>query len=249
VVVAVCVAGGLTAYLSRESDLPHSQAGRAASTLAHTSTVTHPIYPYSVIPGGSYTAEELSRAVSQDAVTRAHYRGFDVGRARPELLPQDRSAYVSFRLRDRVYWTRRPMRLKRGETVLTDGASFARARCGNRIADTPQAPTSAEEPPPYVWNMPGPPAFTGVPRHHDYIPVVPRPELPQPQLPPPDWSSLPPDLFTRLADGLPPYTIIEESRPPILVTPKPSPLVLLTLALLAIAGLRFRHHRGGTRRP
>src|SRR5215467_132697 len=40
----------------------------------------------------------------------------------------------------RFYWTRRPMRIPNGEVLLTDGRLYARARCGNRISETPLGP-------------------------------------------------------------------------------------------------------------
>lgn len=45
-----------------------------------------------------------------------------------------------------IYWTRHPIRLAKGETLLTDGGHLARARCGNRISDSPNEPTNAIEP-------------------------------------------------------------------------------------------------------
>ncbi len=61
-------------------------------------------------------------------------------------LKADKAAYVSYRINDKVYWTKKKVRLAKGEKLLTDGANYARARCGNRISEVSQAPTSAEEP-------------------------------------------------------------------------------------------------------
>jgi hypothetical protein len=105
-----------------------------------------PVYPYSVVPGGAYTPEELSAAM-RDRVVAAHYAGLHASRVRPVVLERDRRAYVSFRMHNAVYWTRRPVKLAQGEHLLTDGENFVRARCGNRVSDIPRMPTTAEEPP------------------------------------------------------------------------------------------------------
>jgi hypothetical protein len=60
---------------------------------------------------------------------------------------------VSYRLGDRVFWTRNPVRLAEGEAVLTDGGAIVRARCGNRISDVP-GETSPDEPDPLLLDTP-----------------------------------------------------------------------------------------------
>ena len=57
---------------------------------------------------------------------------------RAVTLTAPRSAYVSYRRGDRTYWTRDRVWLKAGETVLTDGATTIRARCGNCVSDVKQ---------------------------------------------------------------------------------------------------------------
>ena len=106
------------------------------------------IYPYSVIRGGAYSAGEFEAALRTDPVVAAHYAVFDRGRIRmiarePE---QPASVYVSYRQGNRIYWTRRKVRLAAEETLLTDGVHLARARCGNRISLTPPDAAQAGEP-------------------------------------------------------------------------------------------------------
>jgi hypothetical protein len=60
-----------------------------------------------------------------------------VAKGRIVELKADKAAYVSYRINDKVYWMKK---------LLTDGTNYARARCGNRISEVSQAPTSAEEP-------------------------------------------------------------------------------------------------------
>jgi len=78
--------------------------------------------------------------LERDPVVAAHYAGFRTSRARLDRLEQPLVAYVSYRVHNAVYWTRHPVKLPQGETVLSDGEHLARARCGNRISLTPQQP-------------------------------------------------------------------------------------------------------------
>lgn len=106
-----------------------------------------PAYRHSVIAGGAYSVEEVERARRGDPVVNAHYAVFDAARLRMTEAPAPRSVYVSYRTGRKIYWTRNRVRLAGGEALITDGEHVARARCGNRVADTPQQPVEAEEPP------------------------------------------------------------------------------------------------------
>jgi len=74
------------------------------------------------------------------------------------------SVRLTFRIAigNRVYWTKRRVKLKKGETVITDGKMTARTRCANRVEDVPQKAISAEEPAAAKFDEPGPPAGTAV---------------------------------------------------------------------------------------
>jgi hypothetical protein len=116
-----------------------------------------PVYAYSVIRGGAYNATELIRALDRDSVAERHYGVF-----RPRLVHTTgadfaRPVYLSYRIGDAIYWTRRPVSLPRGEALLTDGENYARARCGNRISQNPQTPVNYIEPPPQTLNLTEPP--------------------------------------------------------------------------------------------
>ena len=117
-----------------------------------------PVYPYSVVPGGVKDARELKWAADHDPVVRAHYAGFDYDHARVVRLVLARTAYVSYRIGNKVYWTRHRVTLKKGETVITDGKITARSRCANRVEEVPQQATSSSEPPPAKFEEPVQPA-------------------------------------------------------------------------------------------
>lgn len=111
----------------------------------HTEEVRR-FYPYSVIPGGVQSGAELKRALERDGVARNHYQGFAVDRVRQQVLREDRNVFVSYRIGNQVFWTRKRVLLKKGEAILTDGIFQARVRCGNRIADMPRGELSLLEP-------------------------------------------------------------------------------------------------------
>lgn len=117
-----------------------------------------PVYKYSVIPGGAYSPEELVQALDSDAVAARHYAVFRRAALRTEPSRFAQPVYLSYRVGDAVYWTRRPVALPPHEPLLTDGANFARARCGNRVAVTPQLPVQAASPAPGVLEEAGAPA-------------------------------------------------------------------------------------------
>src|ERR1700751_2067178 len=106
-----------------------------------------PNYPYSVIPGGAYSGDELRKFVAKDKVIRAHYADFDVNSARVVTLASDRYQYVSYRINGKILWTHKKIRIPKGETLLTDGRNFARTRCGNRLCATLAAPATFTIPP------------------------------------------------------------------------------------------------------
>lgn len=200
----------------------------ALARVAFQPARTRAHYRYSVIPRGVFSAQELTGAINADPVVAAHYQTFDAARATLAALDHTRLAYVSYRLRDRVFWTRHPVRLPAGELVLTDGRDMVRARCGNRISAVP-GETAPDEPDPILLDTPienDPPANDPVaaPSELAGVPVL--------LLSPPlvvgvgagassvVESGQPVVQSTRTDDPGPP-----ESGPPIIVTPPGGPRV------------------------
>ena len=109
-----------------------------------------PVYGHSVIPGGVRESSELTSALARDRVVRDHYADFDASKAYVVHVKDPRSVHVSYRMGNKIYWTKKKVRLVTGEALLTDGTSFIRARCGNRIAEMPQLMVSDREPAPEV---------------------------------------------------------------------------------------------------
>jgi len=137
------------------------------------------IYPYSVIPGGAYSGEELALARRVDRVVAAHYSDFETGAITVRTLPQDTYLYVSYRKSDRVYWTANKRRIPKGERVLSDGKNMARTRCGNRLSETPQLPIAAgPQPTETALNAPEIPAGIELPQAPLFAPLYDAPSLP-----------------------------------------------------------------------
>jgi hypothetical protein len=104
------------------------------------------VYPYSVVPGGVASIAELQAAIDHDRVVARHYAGFDLKKARMIELRRARLAYLSYRMGEQIFWTRRLVALHKGEKLITDGKILARARCGNRLSELPQTVVAPDEP-------------------------------------------------------------------------------------------------------
>jgi hypothetical protein len=156
--VACLIAAGITIRYGTQK---FSSFGSIAG---HTAPLSEPIpaytralrpnYPYSVVPGGVYSPTELQNADHDDPVVQEHYADFNLKEARMVQLTEDRYQYASYRLKQKIYWTKKRLRIPKGEVLLTDGASWARARCGNRLSEQPHPQVSNEEPPVKALSMP-----------------------------------------------------------------------------------------------
>jgi hypothetical protein len=162
-VIAVFIAGVSSLalqYLSpslfhaRQSALPalklsenRSRATELNQVLSHVQP-PRPVYPYSVVPGGIEDAKELKWVAEHDPIVAAHYAGFDYNRARVVRLTLAQTVYLSYRIGNHIYWTRRRVTLHKGETLITDGRMTARTRCANRVEQAPQEQAASPVEPP-----------------------------------------------------------------------------------------------------
>jgi hypothetical protein len=139
---SISVGGGL-----HTSSIPALRSStRAADIVLSEATPQKRSYRYSVIPGGARTQQELVNAIAQDGVVAAHYRSVSIGAVRAETVKRDRLVYVSYRRNNKIFWTKQQVRLSQGETILTDGVTQIRGRCGNCISVQPMTPTADDEP-------------------------------------------------------------------------------------------------------
>jgi len=126
---------------------------RPAKHSVYTSSIPG-VYPYSVVPGGLNSADSLRRAAAGDRAVARHFADFHYDNARFVRVEQPREVYVSYRIRDTIFWTQKRIRLHIGEMLLTDGKITARAKCGNQISDTAKPEVSKEEPEEDILDQP-----------------------------------------------------------------------------------------------
>jgi uncharacterized membrane protein YgcG len=155
--VVVCVAAirffaGDFHRTSRDSNLGQPASTADLSFLAGpqpgaVTTRTHRlVYPYSVVPGGVTTPDELRDAAAHDTTVAEHYADFDYRRARVVEVKQPQLVYLSYRRGKKIFWMRKQASLHPGEKLITDGKITARNRCGNQVSVLPHVETSPEEP-------------------------------------------------------------------------------------------------------
>lgn len=175
---------------------------------------THNVYPYSVVPGGVWSAKT-------SGIPNAH----------KEILDHDMWAYVSYVRNGKTYWTKKKVLIHKGETIWTNGARAIRAQCGNAISMTPNVPleegdisTELEYPIPVILDD-GPSDFHSV---LSYPPVLP-PNVPPTVKPP--VQPLPPISCCIYGPNPPGY-------PPV-KTPEPRESVLAAVTFLILMLILF----------
>lgn len=130
-----------------QGDLSQNLAALAATSVSAPVLVPPRIvYPYSVVPGGIQAPEELREVSEHDRVVGLHYAGFDFRHAHVIELQEARLVYLSYRIGDRIFWTKHKVSLRKGEKVITDGNITARTRCANQISEVAVEAISPAEP-------------------------------------------------------------------------------------------------------
>jgi PEP-CTERM motif-containing protein len=172
IVVAVLVLFTAVAWLwaSRRSDnsssdlaFSSSDPSQSLASMAAQEALNRPatarrsvrvVYPYSIVPGGVRNPKELLDATAHDPVAARHYAAFDFRKARVVELQESKLVYLSYRMHDKVYWTKKKVSLHKGEKLLTDGKTTARTRCANQVSDQAKPNVSPEEPPAFKFEDP-----------------------------------------------------------------------------------------------
>ena len=114
---------------------PEQVAAGGVVAAAEVATSTPSECLYSIVPGGVYSRDQVRKAAESDAVIAAHYSTVDIESLREGRAAEGRRVFVSYRLRDAVYWSLKRVALEPGEVILTDGRTEIRARCGNLVSD------------------------------------------------------------------------------------------------------------------
>ena len=196
------------------------------------------VYPYSIIPGGVRSGEELLTHIASDKVVAEHYSDFMAHSTRLVRARETRMMHVSYRVGDQVYWTKNKIRIPEGELLVTDGECEARARCGNRVSAAPMDPVADEEPLTETFDIPK-------------LVRMNQPDLP-PEIPPYAMTMNPgmllgPGVVPILSPGTrgqTPRTIDSEMLLPeipseVVPVPEPGILVLLGTGLAALFTFRL----------
>jgi hypothetical protein len=187
------------------------------------------VYPYSVIPGGVQSREELTSVIGSDPIVAEHYARFAVSQAKIIHAADPQFVHVAYRLRNKVYWTAKTLKIPKGETLITDGTETARTRCGNRVSAVPLEPVAEAEPAIEMFE----------------VPVLARVEAPEFEMPPRGLEShnaptLPPFIPLQRPTILPYYyRPLFVVSPHDVVVPEPATLGLLSIGLAAFLAIRF----------
>ncbi len=160
-VAAVIAATGLVWRARSQKLTLAARVPQTTASLTTTGESRRPVYRHSVLPGGVRSPEELRNRLAADDVARAHYRRIPVAELQPVNLEQAKSAYVSYRRDERIYWTASKVPLQQGELVLTNGKDTVRGRCGNQVSDVPQTPVAKSDPPVSDFEIPDFPPIPG----------------------------------------------------------------------------------------
>src|SRR5947199_10595266 len=91
------------------------------------------------------TPEELQAITEHDRLVAKHYSGFDFRKAKVIELKRPALMYLSYGMRDKIFWTKKQIALRQGEKLITDGKITARTRCANRLEVLPQAAIAPDD--------------------------------------------------------------------------------------------------------
>jgi hypothetical protein len=154
--------------------------------------VKRKVYPYSIVPGGAANAREARQAMTAPDV-KANYAGVDLAQLKQVKLTTNLTGYVSYRWGDHIYWTKKALTLRAGETIFTDGTHIVRGRCLNCYSAHPMLPIRPTEPTELALDTPVEMPLTvySFPK----LPVL-APELP---MPPGELTPIVPAIVPALA--------------------------------------------------
>lgn len=242
---------------SRNSSTDSSpDSSKTRADVANRRQSARTVYPYSIVPGGVRSVAELKAAIATDAVVSAEYSGFHLEDARVIRLDHDRSVHVSYRVGDRVFWTRRELKLAKGETLITDGVVTARTKCGNLISEDIVGPVSPSEPTELALNTPLEIHYNaGDPESDDRFTEL----APPPAAAPSSSSYLPSPPEGGRSTPLVPILLVPQPtprpyapappppNPPVVNTPEPGTEIQLLAGLLGILWLSRRKRKADGR--
>jgi hypothetical protein len=216
------------------------------------------VYPYSIVPGGAENLREAKREMAEPAI-KAHYANVNLAQLQQVKLATNLTGYVSYRWGDKIYWTKKRLTLRAGETVFTDGKNIVRGRCLNCYSAFPMLPVRPNEPSANIMDTPVemPVTVYSFPK----LPVL-APELP---IPPGELTPIVPAIVPTLVStvgktggiwfplvpiippihhhpshpGSPTFPVVPPVVPPVAIVPEPHYGWALALGLFVMA---FGHY-------
>jgi hypothetical protein len=133
--------------------LPTPGPSSPATPLVHASF--RPLN-FALLRGGFSSVNEFFERVHDDPVLHDFYGDCADRNATMFPLPEDITAFSTFRKGDNIKWAQKPLLIKKGEYVITFCGKTVLARCGNLISVSPMQPS--EDVPPALLEAPSEPA-------------------------------------------------------------------------------------------
>jgi hypothetical protein len=96
---------------------------------------------YALLRGGFSSVDEFFERVHDDPVLHSFYGDCADRNASMHALPEDITAFSTFRKGDKIKWAQKPLLLKKGEYIMTFCGKTVLARCGNLISVSPMQPS------------------------------------------------------------------------------------------------------------
>ena len=118
--------------------LPTPGPSSPATPLVHASF--RPLN-FALLRGGFSSVNEFFERVHDDPVLHDFYGDCADRNASMFPLPEDITAFSTFRKGDSIKWAQRPLLIKKGEYVITFCGKTVLARCGNLISVSPMQPS------------------------------------------------------------------------------------------------------------
>lgn len=110
------------------------------------------------------TVEEFRQQIEKDPELKRHYKNFNWEEAYTFAMPEEKSMHVSYRTPTSIFWTSKKIKIKKGETLITDGIIVVRTFCCNQIADWPKGPTLVDHKEPEERDLQPEESPTGPPK-------------------------------------------------------------------------------------
>jgi hypothetical protein len=141
---------GASSQQNQHADaLPTPGPSSSATPIVHASF--RPLN-FALLRGGFSSVNEFFERVHDDPVLHDFYGDCADRNASMFPLPEDITAFSTFRKGDNIKWAQKPLLIKKGEYVITFCGKTVLARCGNLISVSPMQPS--EDIPPALLEAP-----------------------------------------------------------------------------------------------